>query len=143
MRTEVVTLAADDHLDVAGDLMSLKRIRHLPVLAEDRLVGIVSQRDLYRAGMSSVLELGDGSNRDWLRKVAVRDTMTTSLVTIGPDEEVRTAIRLLLEKKVGCLPVVEGEALVGLLSETDCLFYLEHLLEMSEQRQRLPEWKEG
>src|SRR5512145_1044556 len=57
MSTEVVSLMADEHLNFANDLMRLARIRHMPVLSKGRLVGIVSQRDLFRAAISSALRL--------------------------------------------------------------------------------------
>ena len=139
MRTEVVTLTVGDHLEIADDIMRLGRVRHLPVQDGSRVVGIVSERDLYRAGMSSVLELEPGSNRDWLAKVAVRDVMTEKLETVGPDDDMRTVVQRLLEKKIGCVLVVENEALVGLVSETDCLSYLDQILRSSDVRRALPD----
>jgi CBS domain-containing protein len=139
MQTEVITLSVYDHLAIAEDIMRLGRVRHLPVLDGDRPVGVVSQRDLYRAGMSSVLQLDPEQNQNWLEKVVVRDVMTKKIETIHPDRPVRVAVETMVEKRIGCLPVVEDGGLVGLISETDCLSYLAHLLETSEARQDLPE----
>lgn len=142
MQTEVITLSLYDHLAIAEDIMRLGRVRHLPVLDGDRPVGLVSQRDLFRAGMSSVLELEPGSNQQWLEKVVVHDVMTRDVETIHPDQPMRSAVETMLEKKIGCLPVVEDGALVGLISETDCLSYLAHLLQTVDLRQELPELTE-
>jgi CBS domain-containing protein len=124
MQREVVTLKADDTLDLAEDIMRLGRIRHMPVLAGERLVGLLSQRDLFRAAISSVLQFRPTAEREWLAGIHVREVMIETLVTTTPQTPIREAARLLVEKKIGCLPVLEGERLVGLLSESDCLDYL-------------------
>ncbi len=139
MQTEVITLSIYDHLAIAEDIMRLGRVRHLPVLDGDRPVGLVSQRDLFRAGMSSVLQLEAESNQQWLEKVVVQDVMSRDVESIDPEESMRTAVQRMLEKKIGCLVVVEDGGLIGLISETDCLSYLAHLLEAAETKQGLPE----
>jgi CBS domain-containing protein len=139
MQTEVVTLGVRETLDLADDIMRLGRIRHLPVTDGGRLVGVLSQRDLYRAGISSMLQLGRSTQHRFLAKVPVQAAMTPSPYTIGPDAPVRTAIRLMLEWKVGCLPVVDDDTLVGLIAESDCLRYLEHVLAVIDTKRLLPE----
>jgi acetoin utilization protein AcuB len=143
MQTEIVTLEACDSLDLAGDIMQLGRIRHMPVLGKGKLVGILSQRDLFRAGISSVLHLRAAAEREWLAKIPVGDVMTREVVTVGPDEDVSTAVDIMLEKRIGCLPVVEAGEMVGLLSETDCLRYLARVLEISHLKAALPELPSG
>jgi acetoin utilization protein AcuB len=128
MRTEVITLSMDEHLVLASDLMKLGRLRHMPVLSEGRLVGIVTQRDLFRAAVSSVLGVRPVAERDWLAKIRVEDVMTKPVFTAARDWTVRQAVDVMLQHGIGCLPVVEGERLVGLLSETDCLQLLTRLL---------------
>ena len=139
MRTEVVTLEAADTLDLADDIMRLGRIRHLPVVDGDRVVGIVSQRDLFRAAASSLLQLGGGAQRKWLAAIPVTAVMAPQVFTVGPSTSVRTAVRIMVDKKIGCLPVIEHGRLVGLLSESDCLLHLAHLLEIADERGALPE----
>lgn len=139
MQTEVMTLSVYDCLDIADDIMRLGRVRHLPVLDGDRLVGMVTQRDLFRAGMSSVLDLDSESNRGWLEKVTVRDVMTKDVTTISSGATVQSAVSQMLDRKIGCLPVVDDGNLLGLLSETDCLAYLSHLLESAGVTQEPPE----
>lgn len=129
MRSEVATLKATDRLDLASDIMTLGRIRHLPVVDGHRLVGIVSQRDLFRAAISSVLQFRPAAERSWLGKIAVMEVMTRDVHSAGPTWPLRQAVTLMNEKRVGCLPVTEGDRLVGLLSESDCLEYLGRLLD--------------
>lgn len=139
MQREVATLDADDHLDLADDVMRLGRIRHLPILSGGRLVGILSQRDLFRAAVSSLLQLDRPAQQEWLGKVPVRAVMATDVVTIAASRPAEDAVALLLERKIGCLPVMDGERLVGLVSESDCLRFLAHLLDISATKARLPE----
>ena len=139
MQRDVATLQAGDALDLADDIMRLGRIRHLPVVAGDRLVGIVSHRDLLRAAVSSLLELGREAEQEWLARIPVRAVMTPAVRTIPPSAPLRDAVRLMLEAKIGCVPVVDEGRLVGLLSESDCLAHLEHLLVIAEEKTALPE----
>jgi len=139
MRTEVVTLLADDTLELADGLMRLGRIRHLPVLSGGRLVGIVSQRDLFRAAVSSLLQFGGEAEREWLAGIPVRAVMTQRVFTVGPSVSLRAAVRIMIDMRVGCVPVVEDGRLVGLLSESDCLVHLAHLLATAEEKEALPE----
>jgi len=129
MATQPVTLNADDHLTLASDLMNLGRVRHMPVMAGERLVGLVSQRDLFRAAVSSVLNFRPAAEREWLGKIRVAEIMTTQVVTVPPDCTVAEAVRLMLERRIGCLPVLQSERLIGLISETDCLRLLGQLLQ--------------
>jgi acetoin utilization protein AcuB len=132
MQKEVATLHVNDHLDLANDIMGLGRIRHMPVLEGDKVVGMVSQRDLLRAGISSVLRFRPASEREWLAKIAVREVMVKPVVTVGSSEPLRQAVDLMMRKKIGCLPVVDDDKLVGLLSETDLLAYLEALIDRDD-----------
>jgi CBS domain-containing protein len=139
MQRDVATLGASDTLDLADDIMRLGRIRHLPVTEAGHVVGILSQRDLYRAGISSLLQLGRTEEQRFLAKVPVRAVMTPSPYLIAPDASVRAAVETMLEQKIGCLPVVEGGRLVGLLAESDCLRYLDQLLRIADTKGLLPE----
>ena len=139
MRPDPVTLSVTDTLDIADDLMRLGRIRHLPVVDGTRVVGMVSQRDLLRAAVSSLLELGRSAERDWLRKIAVATVMTPRVFTVPPSAPLQAAVEIMIDKKIGCLPVVEDGRLVGLLTETDCLIRLRTLLEVADTRRALPE----
>ena len=120
MTAEVTTLGRNDTLLLAKDIMNLGRIRHFPVVEDDELVGVVSQRDLYRASLGTVMQYGEKAQRAFLESVVVKEIMADP-VSIGPDATVRDAARLMMEHKIGCLPVLEASRLVGIVTETDML----------------------
>jgi CBS domain-containing membrane protein len=121
MTADPTTLKRNDKLTLADDIMRLGRVRHLPVLDDDgqTLVGIVTQRDLFRDALAQALGYGRHAQRKLLDSLAVKDVMTTEVVTIRPDASLVFAARVLSEKKIGCLPVVENGRLVGILTEGD------------------------
>lgn len=123
MQREVVTLTTGEKLDLTQDLMNLGRVRHLPVLDEDqRVVGIVSDRDLLAAAMTNVLDFDPASRRTFLRSIEVAEVMAKEVVTVTPDTELGEVARIFVERKIGCVPVVgaRGE-LLGLVTETDLI----------------------
>ncbi len=120
MSAEVTTLGRNDTLLLAKDIMNLGRIRHFPVVEDDELVGVVSQRDLYRASLGTVMQYGEKAQRAFLESVAVKEIMVDP-ISIGPDATVGDAARLMMEHKIGCLPVLEDNRLVGIVTETDML----------------------
>jgi CBS domain-containing protein len=119
-----VTLEADDVLDLADDVMNLGRIRHIPIVEGELVVGVVSQRDLFYSALVKALGFKQREQKDLMRTLRVREVMSKPVITIPPDATAKEAARLMAEKKIGCLPVVEGEALVGLVTETDILRYV-------------------
>jgi len=140
MQTEVATLKAGDTLGLADDIMQLGRIRHLPVVsADNKIVGIISQRDLFRAAISSVLHMRKATERDWLAKIPVHDVMTAHVISVGPDCTVREAIEIMIKKRIGCLPVTDNGVLIGLVSENDFLRLLDRVLELPDVKSQLPE----
>ncbi|HZR79598.1 MAG TPA: CBS domain-containing protein [Candidatus Binatia bacterium] len=123
MTTNVKTLGRNDTLGVADDLMSSNDIRHAPVLdADGELCGILSQRDLFRGAFARALGYGGTAQKKLRDSLLVKEIMTTDVVTVRPQESLSTAARIMLEKKIGCLPVVDGGGrLIGILSESDFL----------------------
>lgn len=119
-----VTLEANDVLDLADDVMSLGRIRHIPILAGQSVVGVLSQRDLFYSALVKALGVRHREQKDLMKTLRVSEVMSQPVITIPPDATVKQAARLMAEKKIGCLPVVEGEELVGLVTETDMLRYV-------------------
>jgi CBS domain-containing protein len=122
MQAQMVTLKPDERLDLADDIMHLGRVRHMPVVDDGRLVGIVSNRDLLAASLTKFLNFDPKQRRAFLRSVEVSEAMTRDVVTVEPSTSLREAAELLIRHKVGCLPVVKPDGvLVGLLTETDLL----------------------
>jgi CBS domain-containing protein len=124
MAKEVSTLGRNDTLDLADDVMSLERIRHLPVLDEARVVGVVSQRDLFRSALAAALGYGEKAQKMLLRTIRVKEVMSEPAITISPEATLKEAAYLMIDKKIGCLPVVEEHTLVGIVTETDILRYV-------------------
>jgi len=120
MTKDVATLDRNEKLTVADDLMRLGRIRHLPVIDEDgALVGIVSQRDLFHSGLLRALGYGAHAKERALELLVLKEAMKTDVVTIAPAAPLTEAAKLMLERKIGCLVVVEGKKIVGILTESD------------------------
>ena len=122
MSTELVTLTEDETLAHAQRCMERGRIRHLPVVRERSLVGLVTHRDLLAASFSIFAEDEADEQRRVFLTVPVSEVMHRDLLTVGPETPVAEAARILLRSKYGCLPVVdEAGRLVGLVTEADFL----------------------
>jgi CBS domain-containing protein len=121
MSKDVTTLKRNDSLTLADDIMHLGRIRHLPVLDDEgnELVGIVSQRDLFRGALARALGYGQHAQRKVLETLLVKEVMSSEILTTTADTPLDEVARLLVERKIGCLPVVEAGRLVGIVTETD------------------------
>jgi len=122
-----VTLKPEDTLDLANDVISLGRIRHIPVLSDGRLVGLLSERDLIGAAANQIFGLKQKSKSALLKSVLIKDIMKKKVVTVSPDTAIRDAAHIMATKKIGCVPVVSDGNLVGLLTTTDILRYVESL----------------
>jgi CBS domain-containing membrane protein len=122
MTTKVLTLQNDNKMIVVQQVMGWAHIRHIPVLdAQRHVVGIVSHRDLLHAAVSSVAAATPIERRQHLWAIRLADVMQTDVRTIAPDATIQEAAALMRAGKIGCLPVVEGGQLVGIISEYDLL----------------------
>jgi CBS domain-containing membrane protein len=120
MSANVVTMGRNDKLSDAEDMMRLGRIRHVPVLDDSgELAGIVSQRDLFHSGLMKAMGYGSHAQQHALEMVAVKEAMTTDVITTTPQTPIINAARVMLEHKIGCLVVVESQKVVGILAESD------------------------
>jgi CBS domain-containing protein len=124
MQTKLVTISAGDRLSTVEDIMRLGRVRHMPVVQGGRLVGVVSERDLLRASLSVLSGHHDEERRAFLHVVEIARVMSAPPIVIGPDASIEQAAFIMADRKIGCLPVVEDERLVGLLTETDVLHWV-------------------
>jgi CBS domain-containing protein len=122
-----VTLKPEDTLDLANDVISLGRIRHIPVVEDGRLVGLLSDRDLIGAAATTIFGLKQKSKSALLKSFLIKDVMRKRVITVTPETPIKDAARILKEKKIGCVPVVSEGTLVGLLTTTDILRYVEGL----------------
>lgn len=133
MTREVVTASPRAAAGEAITLCRENRIRHLPVLEYGRLVGIVSDRDL----RSAIPAIGDPARAAALEEVRVSDVMTRDIVTARPDDPVEAAANAMRERKIGCLPVVEGGELVGIITSSDVMEALVYLVGAHEPGSRM------
>jgi acetoin utilization protein AcuB len=121
MQKHIVTATPDMSLAQVQHLMRDQQIRHVPVVSGKRLVGIVTDRDIREATPSPATTLSRGEIAYQMDTTPVETCMTKEVVTLAPDADMVQAARLLLEHKFGCLPVIENGALVGVVTEIDCL----------------------
>ena len=120
MTKEPLTIAPGETIGQADELMSENNIRQIPVVSGRDLVGIVTDRDI-RSFLSSSL-LGDPEARERVLRATVRDVMTTAPIFVSPNDDLEEAVELLIEEKIGGIPVVdESEGLVGIVTYIDLL----------------------
>jgi acetoin utilization protein AcuB len=133
MSREIVTLSPDETAATALALCRERRIRHLPVLMEGTLVGIVSDRDL----RSSTPALGDPARAAALQEILVQDVMAHEVVSVLPDDPIEQAANIMREARIGCLPVLDGDELVGIVTASDVMEALVYLVGAHEPGSRM------
>lgn len=119
MQRRPVTISPQETLRGAWRIIRENRIRHLPVVERGRLLGIVTDRDLRHALPSRAVGLEAHELPHLAEKVNVWEVMARAVVTIGRDAPIEEAARLLLKYRIGGLPVVRGDTLVGIITKTD------------------------
>ena len=128
MIRQVITVTPDDNLRQAAERMRARGCRRLPVVEDDRLIGIISDRDV-RLALASPFVLRERWYDDkLLDETPVRACMALQVETISPDTPLIQAATLMRDSKIGGLPVVEKDRLVGIITETDMLNALIQLL---------------
>lgn len=121
MSRSLITVDKNASLRRARRILDRHRIRHLLVMDGKRLVGIVTDRDLRQAAPSSKSPLTTREREEFMDELKVAEVMSRKLITASPDTTVREAARVMVSEKIGCLPVVNGNQLVGIVTETDLL----------------------
>lgn len=120
MTQEVVTVGPSQMLSDVVEAMRRRKIRHLPVIESGKLVGIVTDRDVKRA-LPSVFS-GDQDEYDRvLNETPVDKVMTRDPYTVGPRDEIKDALKVMIERKIGAVPVVSNGALIGIVTDIDYL----------------------
>jgi CBS domain-containing protein len=122
-----VTLTSDDTLDLANDVISLGRIRHIPIVDHGKLIGLLSERDLLGAATNQIFGLKQKTKSALLKTTLIKEVMKKRVITVEPDTAITDAAHLMADKKIGCLPVVSEGSLIGLVTTTDLLRYVERL----------------
>ena len=121
MQKQVITATPALSLAEAQQLMRTNNIRHMPVISGKRLAGMLTDRDIREASPSPATTLTRGEIAYQMETTPVKTCMTTDVVWIGPDMAMADAARLLVQRKIGCLPVVDNDTLVGVVTDMDCL----------------------
>jgi len=129
-----VTVTADVPINEALRLMRDRQVRRLPVLDEDgNLIGIVSEKDLLYASPSPATSLSIYEMHYLLSQLRIQELMAKEVITVSPDTLLEEAARIMVDHKIGGLPVTEGRKLVGIITQTDIF---EVLLEQFGARQK-------
>ena len=129
MARDVVCIGPDEPVRKALELLGRGAFRRLPVVESGRLVGILCDRDLRQAMNSPVLVHERGQDDYLLDHVQVGNCMTTDVLTISPEDALETAAKQMRARKIGGLPVLQEDKLVGIITESDLLGYLIRCLE--------------
>ncbi|MCZ7681518.1 MAG: CBS domain-containing protein [Sandaracinaceae bacterium] len=131
MTRSPVVAAPETHLSEAVALMESRGVRHLPIVRDGRLVGLLSERHV-RDALPSILTLSEReARRRFLAAARVDQVAITAPVVIGPEDTVLEAIRRMRRLRAGSLPVVERDRLVGIVTSADLLNAFERMLRLA------------
>lgn len=119
MSKPVITIPPEMPIIEALNLMKREHIRRAPVLQDGKLVGIVSDKDLLNASPSPATSLSVWEMNYLLSKITVKDVMTKKVLTVQEDTPIEEAARIMADNKIGGMPVMRGEKVVGIITETD------------------------
>lgn len=140
MTTKVFTVEPHDLIDRVFFLIHYEKIRHLPVVEKGKLVGIVSDRDLYKAlgpkSNSNAIEANKDNSQLHVVSQRVAHIMHRGVYSVTPETMASEAASLMAEHRIGALPVVEKDKLVGILSATDILRIFAKLERAREDREK-------
>ena len=126
MSQKIVTISPDKRVGQALKLMQKHQIRHVPVMEHDRMVGWITSRDLREVLLASMLE-----------EIKVGDVMVQAPLSVTPDTEVEEAARLIHEHRIGGMPVMQGEKLVGVITMLDLISAFIAMLGLLKSSSRL------
>ena len=139
MTRHPITVAPDTPVDEALQMMRENKVRRFPVIekTKKKLVGIVTEKELLYASPSPVTSLSIHEIHYLMSKLTVDEVMTTELVTVAEDTAIEEAALLMVDNQVGALPVMRGQQLVGIITETDLFKTFIELFSAREQGVRL------
>lgn len=130
MNPRLITIHPEASLAEARALLDHHRIRHLPVIEDGKLLGILTDRDIRSAAAASSLEQG-----------MVGEAMTRNVITVAPETPIQEAAKLMVVHHIGGLPVVRGRALVGIITETDLLNALVEVMDHAVLERIAPDYQ--
>lgn len=134
MTDSVYTVKPNDTLHDVKQLMEMAQIRHAPVVDSDgRFCGLVTHRDILNHTVSRFADIDEQTQREIDQAILVREMMQTDLTCAKPELSIIEAGELLLKLKYGCLPVVVGDILVGILTEADFIKIAVGMLKEKEE----------
>jgi len=119
MTTSPVTVTPEDSLGEALRLMKEHSIRRLPVMAKGKIAGLVTEQDLMKASPSSATSLSIWEINYLFPKIKIKDIMTKEIFTVTPETILEEAALLMQENQISTLPVLDGDKLVGIITESD------------------------
>jgi CBS domain-containing membrane protein len=144
MSAPAVAIDRMENLAVAEELMTVERIRHLPVVDGDVLVGLISQRDVLAASISALSDPSEEEDLELKRKAEVSRVMHGDVETVTADTPAAKAAETMLVQRLGCLPVVdERHHLVGIVTGSDFVRLARDLLTATPVRARLARQRRG
>ena len=125
MTTPVITVRPDDRVVHARRLMMENEIARLPVVEDGKVVGIISDKEIAFAFAALKRSFSLGQQQHQLKMLLVKDVMTTPVITAKEDISIEEAAKIMMEKEIGCLPIVGGDGKIkGIVTRTDLLHYL-------------------
>jgi acetoin utilization protein AcuB len=120
MTTHPLTISGDESISAAHHYMEEQQVRHLPVVNKaGEMIGLVTEDDLLKAEPSSATSLSVWEIHSLLNRVKVKEVMVRNVITTTEDTPIEEAAHLMLEHKIGCLPVLRNGKLVGIITESD------------------------
>lgn len=122
MTSDIFTLKQTDNLALARSVMNLARIRHIPIVsADNHFIGLLTHRDILAATVSKLADVDSQTQEEIDLGIPVMEIMNLNVKSVSSEDSLRDAASLLLEHKFGCLPVVDNDILVGIITEADFL----------------------
>jgi acetoin utilization protein AcuB len=119
MTKNPITVSRKDSITVTANVMKKHKLKRLPVMDNEQLVGIITEKDVAKALPSPATTLSKYEINYLADKITVADVMTTTVITVTPETTVEEATMIMHEKDIGCLPVLDNGRLVGIVTETN------------------------
>lgn len=119
MSSNPVVVSPDEAIPEAHKLMTDSNVRRLPVIDDGKLIGIITRGDVLEAGPSDAISLSIFELNYLIARLTVKEVMTKDVITVGRDTKLHDVAKIMLENKIGGLPVMDGDDVVGIITESD------------------------